>query len=324
MEFLLNGYFKTLAIFWLLCNSLGTRSRLLLAVRGLALMAVPLAAFGVHEYAAGRFVDDGSVNRIQSYEAPLTSNPNDLALMLNLLLPLTIALALAQRTAWSRLLLLGCAGLDAATIVLTFSRAGFLCLASTGLIYFVKLVRRPERGWAIAALAVAVLAFPCLPSAYLDRLGTITRVDADPTGSAQERRDDTLAAIHLVARNPIVGAGVGMNILALNEFRGASWKKVHNVYLEYATDLGLPGLILFLVVLAGSLRAAGTAMRRAAGIPAARSLFLLAEGIQVSLVAFAIAALFHPVAYQFYFYYMAGLALAVRTSSGALAAEGER
>jgi len=48
-----------------------------------------------------------------------------------------------------------------------------------------------------------------------------------------------------------------------------------------------------------------------------RDLFLLAEGIQVSLAVFAVAALFHPVAYHFYFYYMAGLALAARAACDA-------
>jgi len=265
-----------------------------------------------------------AVDRIVGFDAPLTANPNDLALMLNLLLPLTLALALAQRATWSRVLLFGCAALDALAIVLTFSRAGFLCLASTGVLYFVKLVRRPERGWAIAALCLAILALPCLPRAYLDRLATIVNPEDDPTGSAQERRDDTLAAMELVARNPIFGAGAGMNILAMNEMRGESWKKVHNVYLEYAVDLGLPGLVLFLVVLVGCVRAAGSVMRRTSASGEARPLFLLAEGIQVSLVAFMLAAIFHPVAYQFYFYYVAGLALAARSVCPAPDAETER
>ena len=99
--------------------------------------------------------------------------------------------------------------------------------------------------------------------------------------------------------------------------RGARWKNVHNVYLELATDLGVPGLILFLMVLAGCIRSAGLVMRRTAGSPPMRTLFLLAEGIKVSLIVFTIAAVFHPVAYQFYFYYMAGLALAARTACGA-------
>src|SRR6266850_649704 len=312
LAFLVNDFFKTLAIFVLLCNVLSTRSRLRLAVRWLVVMAVPLAAFGVHEYLAGRFMDEGAVKRVQRYEAPLTSNPNDLALMLNLILPLTLALALAQSGTLPRLLLLGCAGLDAAAVILTFSRAGFICLAATSVIYFVRLLRRPERGWAIAALCLALAVVPCLPAGYLDRLSTITHIESDPTGSAQERRDDTLAALRLVSQSPIVGAGIGENILALNEIRGASWKKVHNVYLEYATDLGVPGLILFLVVLVGSVRSAGFVMRRTAWTPPLRDLFLLAEGIQISLFVFAIAALFHPVAYHFYFYYMAGLALAAR------------
>jgi len=302
LAFLLDVYFKTLAIFWLLANVVNIRARLRVVAWGLSLMAVPLAAFGVHEYLAGRFIDSGPVKRILSFDAPLTQNPNDLALMLNLILPVTLALALAQAAMVPRLLLLACAGLDAVAVILTFSRAGFICLAISGVIYVARLLRRPGRGWAIAA------------SGYLDRLSTITNIGSDPTGSAQERWGDTQAALRLVSRSPIIGAGAGMNILALNEERGAIWKKVHNVYLEYAVDLGLPGLLLFLAILAGCFRSISFVMRRTAGAPAWRDLFLLAEGIQISLIAFAVAALFHPVAYHFYFYYMAGLALAARAA----------
>jgi O-antigen ligase len=305
-------YLKTLAIFWLLGNVVNTRPRLRLVAWGLALMAVPLAVFGVHEYLAGRFLDGGPVKRIMSYDAPLTQNPNDLALMLNLILPVTLALALLQDATVPRLLLLGCAALDAVAVILTFSRAGFICLAMTAVITFARLVSRPGRTWAIAALAMVLLCAPLLPSGYLERLATITDIGSDPTGSAQERWGDTLAAVRLVSRSPIIGAGAGMNILALNEARGAIWKKVHNVYLEYAVDLGLPGLLLFLAILGGCFRSTALVMRRTADRPAWRDLFLLAEGIQVSLAVFAVAALFHPVAYHFYFYYMAGLALAAR------------
>ncbi len=312
LAFLLDVYLKTLAIFWLLGQVVNTRPRLRLVAWGLALMALPLAVYGIHEYLAGRFIDGGPVKRILSYDAPLTQNPNDLALMLNLILPPTLALALLQGAPLPRLLLLGCAALDAVAVILTFSRAGFICLALTGVIYFVRLVRRPGRVWAIAALLLALACAPLLPSGYLDRLATITDIGSDPTGSAQERWGDTLAAVRLVSGSPIIGAGAGMNILALNEARGAIWKKVHNVYLEYAVDLGLPGLLLFLAILAGSFRATALVMKRTAGRPAWRDLFLLAEGIQASLAVFAVAAMFHPVAYHFYFYYMAGLALAAR------------
>jgi hypothetical protein len=39
---------------------------------------------------------------------------------------------------------------------------------------------------------------------------------------------------------------------------------------------------------------------------------LLAEALEISLVVFALSGPFYPVAYHFYFYLMAGLALAAR------------
>jgi O-antigen ligase len=110
-----------------------------------------------------------------------------------------------------------------------------------------------------------------------------------------------------------------MNVLALNEARGATWRHVHNVYLEHAADLGLPGLMLFLLLFAGCMASVGRVQRRLQVISATPDLFHLAEGIQLSLTGFAVAAFFHPVAYNFYFYYLGGLALAVRN----LAAQAE-
>ena len=43
-----------------------------------------------------------------------------------------------------------------------------------------------------------------------------------------------------------------------------------------------------------------------------RDLAMAAGSVQVALIAFAVAAFFHPVAYQFYFFLAAGLALAVQ------------
>lgn len=103
-----------------------------------------------------------------------------------------------------------------------------------------------------------------------------------------------------------------MDVLAMNEERGVSWREVHNVYLQYAVDLGIPGLILFLLLLVTCIRSAARVQRLSARIPALRELFFVAEGVQISLLVFSVSAMFHPVAYQLYFYYMAGLAVAVR------------
>jgi O-antigen ligase len=179
-------------------------------------------------------------------------------------------------------------------------------------VYFWKVRSRPQAPWVWAVLVVALACVPLLPSGYTDRLATIFNVESDPTGSAQARWTDTKAALGLTVRNPIIGVGIGQNMLALNEERGISWVGVHNVYLEYAVELGLPGLILLLMLIAYSLQSTRFAQRQAAADRAPRDLFYLAEGVQISLLAFVVAALFHPGGYQFGFYYFAGLATATR------------
>jgi O-antigen ligase len=317
VSFLTGLYFKTLAVFWLLCNVVSSVSRLRAIVWGLTLMSVPLALTGINNFFAGAFVTQApgvkaSVERIVGYDAPLALNPNDLALILNLMIPLGVALFLLSASTLRRAVLGGVVALAAIAVILTFSRAGFLTLCAIGAMYCWKLRRRPEARWMWAAVVVALACTPLLPSGYSERITTIFSVDSDPTGSSQARWSDTKAALRIVARSPIVGAGIGQNVLALNAERGPAWKAVHNVYLEYAIELGLPGLTLFLLLLIFSVRSVVIAQRRAARSPALRDLSYVAEGIQISLLAFAVAGMFHPGGYQFAFYYFAGLGTATR------------
>src|SRR5262249_40350952 len=131
---------------------------------------------------------------------------------------------------------------------------------------------------------------------------------------------DMVTATRVSLNHPLIGAGAGMNTLALNAARGPAWKMIHNVYLEYAVDLGLPGLLLFLMLFFGCLKAAGRGQDAAASgedDEEAATLRTCSRALRYALVGFGVAAVFHPVAYHFYFYSLGGLAVAV----GALAHE---
>jgi hypothetical protein len=317
-------YLKTLAIFLLIVNVVSTTDRLRKAAWALTLMTIPVAATGIQNFLSGVFVHGGvdeAVKRIIGYEAPLTQNPNDLALMLNLILPLTVGLLLITPTPPARIGLFGVIGLQVVAIVVTFSRAGFLTLATTFVVSMLTASGRLDRRWTWGLLILVIVCIPLLPADYLQHMFTITNIESDPTGSAQGRWEQQVAAVGYLATHPILGAGIGQNILAMNEVLGPDWKMVHNAYLEYAIDLGLPGLVLFLLLFIGSVRSAGRAARLAAMRPGGRDLSVLANGIRVSLLAFALAAFFSPVAYHFHFYYFAGLALAslgiAETAAGA-------
>lgn len=311
VSILVDLYFKSLIVFWLLTNTVTTLGRLRAIAWALSLMAAPLAATGVRNFLSHHLV----TGRIIGYDAPLTENPGDLALMLNLILPLTVAIFLLNRRPAIRVLLAGLIALDVSGIIVTFARAGFLTLATTFILYLGVFRRRRKWGWAVVALALAVMAVPLLPSGYLGRLATITDINADQTHSAQERWGDTQTALAFMLSHPVVGAGLGMNVLALDRMDQATGQQVHNVYvhnvyLEYAMDLGWPGLGLFLLLLVSCVRSAERVRDRSAGVPALRELSVLAEAIRITLVAFAVAGLFYPVAYHVFFYYFAALAIA--------------
>jgi len=309
VTFLLENFSKTVLVFILIVNVVDSRSRLQQISWGLVFMSIPLAATMIQNFLSGVSMQTG--DRVLGYSAGLTANPNDMALMLNLILPLCIALLLASRRTGVRILLATFACLITIAIVATFSRAGFLTLMVTGLTYFWLYRNRPQRVWIPVIVVLGLAALPMIPSGYLERISTIVNIEDDSTHSAETRLDDMKAAARLTVANPLVGAGIGMNVLALNEARGETWTAVHNVYLQFLVELGLPGLGLFLALYVTCLRATGTSLRTLQeDLPG--GLFQIAEGLRVSLIAFGVAALFHPVAYHFYFYYIAGLAVAAQ------------
>jgi hypothetical protein len=53
---------------------------------------------------------------------------------------------------------------------------------------------------------------------------------------------------------------------------------------------------------------------RVAREPALGDLAVLAGGVEISLIAFAVEAFFHPIAYQFYFFCVGGLAVALKNT----------
>src|SRR5499433_3812353 len=303
-------FLKSLVLFWLIANTVITVSRFRQFAWALTLTTVPISSLPLVNSVSSTYLL--GTQRIVGYEAELTSNPNDLALTLNLIIPLILALLWITRRPLRRAILLAVLGLDIAGVILSFSRGGFITLVVILAITSARLLRSRRRAWGIALLTVFFVCLPLLPGSYWHRMATITEIESDETGSAQARRENTLGAVRWVLAHPIVGAGLGENMLALNEEVGSTWRDVHNVYLQYAVDLGLPGLALFLALFWTCFTAA-TAARSAVGPSrGARDLTQFAQAIRLSLIAFGVAGFFHPVAYHFYFYYLAGLASALR------------
>jgi probable O-glycosylation ligase (exosortase A-associated) len=306
---------KAVVFFWLIGALVTSESRLRVFAWMLSLCSIPLAVTAINNYRHGVFVtlEGSAVQRIAGYMggSGLAGNPNDLALMMNLLMPITGALFVISRSPWAKIATgLACL-LSVAAVIATFSRAGFITLAAIGALTLLAMVRRGAIVTALGVVFLSVVTLAVMPQKYYERLSTITDIEADPTGSAQGRWDDWVLAVGYIRQHPVTGAGLGQDLLALNAARGHdTWRSVHNAYLQSAVDLGLPGMLLFIALLAASFHNAWTIRRRAAraGLD---DLSLIAHSVSISLWAFTVAAFFHPIAYQFYFFCLAGLAVAL-------------
>ncbi len=311
---LTDQYFKALVFFWMIAAMITNRERLKTFAWSLTLCSIPLALMALLHFVKGDFLSTGtSIKRIEGYTG-LSGNPNDLALTLNLLIPFTGALLMTTRSWMGRAVAAFALMLSIPAVIVTFSRAGFLTLVAIALMGAVCFVRRRAVAPAVGVLVIALAVIPVLPKGYIERLSTIVDIDADPTGSAQGRWTDYQVATDVVIANPLLGVGLGQDIIALNAARGrATWRSVHNAFLEYAVDLGLPGFLLFVSLLFTSLRTARRVERYTARVHPMWDVSVFAAAAQIALVAFAVAAFFHPIAYQFYFFCVAGLAVALKS-----------
>jgi O-antigen ligase len=139
--------------------------------------------------------------------------------------------------------------------------------------------------------------------------------------SALESRNNRLAllkeSIRFTILNPVFGVGPGVYEayaadVAVSEGRRGHWQVTHNTYSQISSEAGIPALIFWLGALLGCIKATRQIYKaNGYGNPEAGR---LAYAMFLTLIAFAITAIFDSVVYQMYFPTLAGLTVALVNS----------
>ncbi len=185
--------------------------------------------------------------------------PNGFALMLIFALPLAIDRALhEQRRGLRAVAALSTLSIVAA-MLFTYSRNGFLNLVLLGLmvVYFYRINLLYAL---IGMLAFASVIAVASPDAFIDRIATLTEfVDSDAEQDdslSSGRQSEYIVALQMFADHPVTGVGVGnyphhylsySTALGLDdrrEDRGA-----HSLYLQFAAELGIMGILWLATIL---------------------------------------------------------------------------
>ena len=135
----------------------------------------------------------------------------------------------------------------------------------------------------------------------------------DPEGSARQRFAVLQAATRIVRDHPVLGVGLGAYELAQHSYNPAlGYLDTHNTYLNVLAETGLPGLVLFLMIVISVLQVVRHARRRAGRALPAEAETL--RWLQYALVGYLIAGVFGSFAkLAFLYVYLALLWCAART-----------
>ena len=203
-------------------------------------------------------------------------------------------------------------------IVATESRTGLIALVATPLLALFVPRLADRLGWRIlplyvlgtAAIVVIVLAIPSVGDPALERNTTLSQIESEETWNGRE--SNWQGALDVIASQPILGVGAGNYAeVAMNysetvqahsvrkaEVAGAT----HNIVLGVASELGLVGLILFLVMVFLAFKTAWLIAQRSD----------LGTGIFLGLIVAMIAGMSQPWEEHKMVYFLFGSVLALQ------------
>ncbi len=191
---------------------------------------------------------------------------------------------------WQKGLALGLGACLGHAILFSFSRGGMLAMLCTGVATFLIIPKRPRHYFAFALAAVMGL--------YLAGAEVRERFESSFAGQGQEREESAQSRLDLwrdcwdvIQKYPVTGCGPNHWPLLAASYGWLPGKEAHSLWVQTATELGIPGFALltgfYLVCIARCWTL--TRQRTEMDDPWYRE---LARMVIVSLTGFAVAAQF--------------------------------
>jgi putative inorganic carbon (hco3(-)) transporter len=320
LDAFVDAFLKAALMFMVIINAVNSLERLRRLLVLTSVCSAIIALGTVLAFAAGERLVQG---RAQGWVGGMFGNPNDLALALNMMIPIAISLGMVSRKSLAKLFHFGCAGMMAVAVLVTYSRAGFLTALVLGGFFMLRL-GRTSANTAVVMVLGAVVLLVLAPGGYWTRVLTLFESggggDTSAAESAATRWELIIHSLSFTFSNPkVLLLGLGMdNYLLVAPHSNAN----HNSYLQVLTEVGVPALVFYLMFLSAVLTGSGRIARSYEGRRDGRPVWALASGIQGSLLVYAVGTLFASVAYLFYLYYAAGFAVCLRQLVGERAAPG--
>lgn len=232
------------------------------------------------------------LGRLENIGGPDFSTTSGAAAHLSAMLPIIGAMFLITKEwKWKALALLS-GGMATNAVIMCRTRSAFVGLVAGALT--AMLVAPKARRFRIHALLVAAacMSFALTDDQFWNRMGTLTDQQAlDMDLAAVSRREIWAAAIAMFEDHP-TGIGVGNFVNVIGKYDPRHHKRAtHNSLIVCFLELGGQGGIIFLLLVAGSLRFVYLSYRNAWSTRAPLETQIIGYGFLISLVTYLVTAL---------------------------------
>jgi O-antigen ligase len=276
--------------------------RKLLVIQTSAVALVTVASVLIHRTEWGR---------LMGIQKGILENPNDLAINIAINFPLCVAFFFAAQKI-SRKLFWGVSLVFMSyAVIATYSRSGLIAMLVTVAICIWEFGIRGKRTVVMVSAALAGLVgvgVVLVTPHYLIRVESMFRGNIEGSGdrnSLEARKELLKDSVILMVKHPLFGVGPG-NFPSYTQ----TWRVVHNTYTELGAEAGLPGICLYVAMLALSLRK----IKRVRKLPGYRDhedIRLWTSALWAAMAAYIAGAMFASTEYNLFPYFMVGYICAV-------------
>lgn len=291
---------KWVVIYFLLINTINTRAKLYFFLVAFLLLNFKYAQYAVRIWVnAGFYSDPRGLNAGGGIGSAFFQNPNDFGIAMSSVLGLSIAMIAADRAKWlggvkARWFHIVMASTLLLAIVSSSSRGAALGAAGTAAAVWAKSSKKALGLILAVALAAGVVAI--IPD---DNWARFRAMGSEHDESGQSRLSLWKAGIRMALEYPLTGVGPN-NFIYVNTQHYMSEYAVaqHNVFIQAASELGIPGLLLFIAMVAAAF-ANHRDVRKILAEKGVSDPFLIgvSHGLDICLLTFCVNGFFITVLY---------------------------
>jgi O-antigen ligase len=229
-------FVPTLVMYFLVVELVTTPRRVKIVFFVLVHLTLVLAVQGLVQHVTGAGFGGQKMYEGRIQAVGIFSDPNDLALIINTVLPLMVLFVLQSRSLLVRIYAFVVSCVFVYAVFLTASRGGLLCLGLMSILLFQrKFGKIVGVGVGLAVMGALVVLGP--------RMNTISPEEASSYG----RLEAWVLGMQLFKSSPLFGVGY-------HNFMEYHFRTAHNSFVLCASELGLFGLYPWLMMIITSLR----------------------------------------------------------------------